>query len=471
MTKSHLSSTHGTALYVGALLGPSLLLMPGLAARLAGPASILAWVAMLAVSGLLAWVFAALGTRIRGGDGVAGYVAAGLGVRAGRAAAWCFLAGVVPGAPVVCLIGGAYAAELLGGGRTTTVLAAAVLLAAVVTLTLRGAHAGTVVQLALVVVLVALVAVAVTGAAPSARAAHWTPFAPHGWTSIGNASSALMLAFVGWEAIASLTARLRDPRRQLPRVIGAAFALTTVVYLALAIATIGVLGTAAGSDVPLADLLHVALGAAGPAVAAVAAVATTLAVTNAYLTGAAALAAELTGKPTRTRWLQLAIVVAGVALFGAFATGLVDTAQVVAPPTALFLAVYLGCTVAAVRTLVGPVRLAAAIAALAVAVVLAFTGPAVLLPVLVVAATYGWRPARNLATRCPGSMADLGVAAGSRCGRKAVRKDRDAIQQAMYRSALDGVESAVLRRALYDNPAGAHVMECRSRLRPVLHER
>lgn len=367
--------------------------MPGLAARLAGPASILAWVGMLAVSGLLAWVFAALGTRVRGGGGVAGYVAAGLGLRAGRAVGWCFLAGVVPGVPLVCLIGGAYAAELFGGGRTTTVLAAAVLLAGVVTLTLGGARAGTAVQLVLVVVLVALVAVAVTGAAPSARAAHWAPFVPSGWTSIGGASSALMLAFVGWEAIAPLTARLRDPRRQLPRVIGAAFAITTVVYLALAVATVGVLGAAAGSDVALADLLRVALGTAGPVVAVVAAVATTLAVTNAYLTGAAALAAELTGKRTGARWLQLAVGVAGGMLFGAFAAGVVNTAQVVALPTALFLTVYLGCTVAAVRTLVGPVRLAAAVASLAVAVVFAFTGPAVLLPVLVVAATYvlAWR--------------------------------------------------------------------------------
>ncbi len=407
MTMSRLTSTHATALYVGALLGPSLLLLPGLAARLAGPASVLAWLAMLAVSGLLAWVFAALGTRFRGGDGVAGYVAAGLGRRAGRAVGWCFVAGVVPGVPLVCLIGGAYAAELLGGGRTTTVLAAAVLLAVVVTLTLGGARAGTAVQLVLVLVLVALVAVAVTGAAPSARAAHWTPFVPYGWSAIGSASSALMMAFIGWEAIAPITARLRDPRRQLPRVIGAAFVVTAVVYLALAVASVGVLGTAAGSDAPLADLLRVALGAAGPVVAAVAAVATTLAVTNAYLTGAAALAAELTGKRTRTHWLQIAVVVAGVVLFGAFAARVVDTEQIVALPTALFLAVYLGCTVAAARTLAGPVRLAAAVASLAVAVVLAFTGRAVLLPVLVVAATYAWswRGARPRARHlCPDAL-------------------------------------------------------------------
>jgi len=37
----------GDALYIGALLGPGLLLLPGLAAAQAGPASLLAWVALL----------------------------------------------------------------------------------------------------------------------------------------------------------------------------------------------------------------------------------------------------------------------------------------------------------------------------------------------------------------------------------------------------------------------------------------
>ena len=45
-----LSVPRGAALYVGALLGPGLLLLPGLAAAQAGPASILAWLALLGIS-------------------------------------------------------------------------------------------------------------------------------------------------------------------------------------------------------------------------------------------------------------------------------------------------------------------------------------------------------------------------------------------------------------------------------------
>ena len=76
MRTSGLSTPAGIALYVGALLGPSLLLLPGLAARIAGPASLLAWVALLGLSGLLAWVFMVLGRTMPDVDGVVGYTPA-----------------------------------------------------------------------------------------------------------------------------------------------------------------------------------------------------------------------------------------------------------------------------------------------------------------------------------------------------------------------------------------------------------
>jgi amino acid transporter len=78
----HLTTSRGAALYIGALLGPGLLLLPGLAAAEAGPASILAWLALLILSGLFAAVFSALGRHNPSAGGVIGYVTAGLGARA-----------------------------------------------------------------------------------------------------------------------------------------------------------------------------------------------------------------------------------------------------------------------------------------------------------------------------------------------------------------------------------------------------
>ena len=67
-------------------------------------------------------------------------------------------------------------------------------------------------------------------ALPESRSANWTPFAPHGWGAVGTAASLLMFSFIGWEAVSHLAGELRDPRRQLPRAIGAALAIVVVLY-------------------------------------------------------------------------------------------------------------------------------------------------------------------------------------------------------------------------------------------------
>ena len=432
-TAGPLSVPRGAALYIGALLGPGLLLLPGLAAAEAGPASILAWLALLGLSALFAVVFSSLGRAYPTAGGVSGYASAGLGARAGAVAGTSFLVGVVCGAPLVCLIGASYVTELTGGGILLRCVIAALLLLAVLALASGGLRASTTAQLVLVSLLTAVIVAAVIGAGSAARSANWLPFAPHGWASIGHAAATLMFSFVGWEAVAPLTGRFRDPARQLPQVIGTTLAVTTVLYLALAIATIAVLGRAAATDVPLAGLLTHAIGADGRLVAAAVAVVLTLGTTNAYLSGAITMARDLAsrsssnapqsvghagglpgsaagsvgpagglpggaaesvgravGLPSNAarslgnaepspgigseRPFLAVIAVAGVVLLALYGTGLVTAAELVGVPTTLFLVVYLCCTLSAVRTLDGAARGCATAALVAVAVLLAFCG-------------------------------------------------------------------------------------------------
>jgi amino acid efflux transporter len=422
-TPPHLTTVRGAALYIGALLGPGLLLLPGLAAAAAGPASLLAWIALLVLSALFAAVFAALGRGFPSAGGVIGYVEAGLGSRAGLVAGWSFLAGVVTGAPVVCLIGASYVTELTGGGQLARAAIAALLLLVVLALAVGGLRTSAAAQLLLVGLLIGVVAVAVAGSLGSARAANWTPFAPHGWLAVGHAAATLMLSFVGWEAVAPLTSEFADPSRQLPRVVAIALAVTSALYLGLAIVTIGVLGPGAATMVPLADLLQRAIGPAGTVAAAAAAVVLTLGATNAYLNGAASMAGHLwpprgAGATGRTaagsnaeqasshggagdgeggdarrpapRFLA-AIAASGLLLITLYGFGVVNPASLVAIPTAFFLAVYLGSMVAAVRVLRGPARWAAIPAAAAVAVMLGYCGWALAVPALVALAVLGRR--------------------------------------------------------------------------------
>jgi amino acid efflux transporter len=166
------------------------------------------------------------------------------------------------------------------------------------------------------------------------------------------------------------------------------------------VATIGVLGPQAATDVPLAGLLSHAIGTAGPDIAAVAAIVLTLGATNAYISGAAAMAGELahaapasrpsagSGRPSAPMFRLLAAIgAAGLMLIIGYGLHLVSTATLVAVPTVLFLTVYLGAMAAAVRVLHGRARLAALPAALAVTVMLGFCGWALAIPAAVVLAT------------------------------------------------------------------------------------
>jgi len=454
-----LTTSRGAALYIGAILGPGLLLLPGLAAAEAGPASILAWLALLGLSGLFAAVFSALGRRIPSAGGVMGYVTAGLGPRAGRATGWMFLAGVVGGAPIVCLIGASYVTDLTGGGQLARAAVAAALLLTVIGLAAGGLRASAAAQLVLVSLLTGVVVVAVAGSATAARAGNWTPFAPHGWLSVGSAAATLMFSFAGWEAVAPLTTRFADPSRQLPRAVAIALAVTTALYLSLAVATISVLGPAAATDVPLAGLLSHAIGTAGPPAAAAAAIVLTLGATNAYINGAAALAGELAGGSRSAPGsrgsapmvrLLAAIGAAGLLLITLYGLRIVGTAALVTVPTVLFLTVYLGAMAAAVRVLHGRVRLAAVPAGLAVAVMLGFCGWALALPAAIALAVF----LRGPGPACSGPGLDVDGVPGRLVGRDRLEVVAQAVGAEGDQADRRGAVHAAVGQFVPDNDRG-----------------
>jgi amino acid efflux transporter len=344
---------------------------------------------LLALSVPLALTFAALGVRFPEAGGTAAYARAAFGRRAGAATGWWFLTGVVVGAPAVALIGGNYVAELLGAGRGVAVGVAAGMIAAVVVANAGGLQATARLQLGLAGVLAALLLVAAVTALPHGRADNWTPFAPHGWTAVGSAASVLMLSFIGWEAVSHLAGELREPARQLPRAIGAALAVVVVLYLGLALATVGVLGTSRPSDVPLADLMAAGLGAPGRTVTAVLALLLTMGTMNTYVAAATRLAGALAGEGAAPRSLVrparalAAFALIAAALLGALGAGGLGLDGLMRACSASFVAVYVTATAAGVRLLDGRARAYAAASFAAVAVVFAFSAAYVAVPVAV----------------------------------------------------------------------------------------
>jgi amino acid efflux transporter len=108
-----------SSLYIAAVLGTGILVLPTLAVAAAGPASIVAVVAVLLLSIPLAATFAALAARHPDSGGVATYVRLSLGNTAARASGYWFYFGVCVGTPVVAVLGAEYVvaiARLQSGG-------------------------------------------------------------------------------------------------------------------------------------------------------------------------------------------------------------------------------------------------------------------------------------------------------------------------------------------------------------------
>jgi amino acid efflux transporter len=411
-----LGITRGAALYVGALIGPGLLLVPALAVEAAGAASIVAWGALLVLSAPLAITFAALGVRHPVAGGVATYVREGLGEDAAATTGAWFLTAVVLGTPAVSVIGGYYVADLTGSGTAVAATVGLAMFATVLVANLFGLRVSSGFQLGLSSVLIVVLAVAISVALPTRGGRNWTPFAPHGLWAIGTAANILVWLFVGWEAVAQLAGEFRRPAHDLPRAIGVAFALVTFLYVGLAVATIGVTG-GTRSRVPLADLVAVGFGRAGREATAVLAVALTMGTMNVYLGGMAKLAASLAGEGALPAWFggdshrsipRRPFLVAApviVLVIVAVLAGVGTTPQLVRATSACFIAVYLLALLSAARILSGRVRAAAACSLVLSLVLAVFSSVYLAVPaiaaVLVFVLGRGLRPRSRAGTDGP----------------------------------------------------------------------
>lgn len=388
-----------SALYVAAVLGTGILILPGLTARAAGPSAVLAIVAVLLLSIPLAGAFAALASRMPDSGGVATYARRALGDTAARLAGYLFFFGVIVGAPVIGITAGRYLASIFGGGQVTVILIAVVILGLPFLSNLGGLRVSGRVQLGLTGALVVIILIVVTLAVPAVDAANFTPFLPNGWAGLGLAISLMVWAVSGWEAVTHLAAEFKNPRRTIPLATIIAIVTVGAGYLALQLVVIAVLGDRAGEgDVTLLDLVAVTAPGVGPAIITAIALVVCLGVLNTYAGAFAKLGASLGRDGDFPRWfakgaepggvprraLALAAVVEGgyfvaVAIIG-------DLTPFILIHTACMLCVYLIGMIAATRLLArfSPGWWMAVISIVLVVGLMALAGLALLAPLVFV---------------------------------------------------------------------------------------
>lgn len=378
----------GVALYVGAVLGTGILVLPAIAAETAGPASVLAWLALVLLSIPIALTYAALSRDRPDAAGFSGAIERAFGPRWGGAAGWIFLAQAPTGYVIPALIAGEYAASIIGGGREARFALGGGLVALAYVLNAAGLGVSARAQLLSVGAIATVMIFVVGRTLGHVDRSAFVPFAPHGGAAVGLAALQLFWAFVGWEAITPLAADFRNPR-DISRASLLAVMAVGLLYISLAIATVGTRAYGPSSRIG-APLVSMAAGTFGPAAALVVGLAgfvLSFAPVNAYVAGTSRLICALGRRRQLPAWLGVASVsgtplralgVMGALIAVAASVSYVagwSIADLLPLSTSSFIATYVLSMAAAVRLLRPPLRYAAVISLAACVMVLFFAGP------------------------------------------------------------------------------------------------
>ncbi|GAA3013317.1 APC family permease [Streptomyces fulvorobeus] len=241
---------------LGSMIGAGVFTALGPAARAAGSGLLLSLALAAVVAYCNATSSARLAARYPRSGGTYVYGRERLGDFWGYLAGWGFVVGKTASCAAMALTVGAY---------TWPERAHAVAVAAVVALTAlncTGVRKAAWLTRTIVAFVLAVLAAVVTALLTSgtARAARLDISGDITVSGVFQAAGLLFFAFAGYARVATLGEEVRDPRRTIPLAVPLALGITLVVYAAVAVAVLAVLGPdgLARSAAPLVDAVHAA---------------------------------------------------------------------------------------------------------------------------------------------------------------------------------------------------------------------
>ncbi len=291
--KATIKLPQAVALYIGAVLGSGILIIPGLAAEIAGPASMIAWGGMMILVLPLALCMGFLSRKYPNVGGVSHFVTKAFGDKLGTIIGWFFLMSVPIGAPIASLTGAGYLSSALGLGENWTIIIAVIMLMLALIINLIGMDMAGGVQVAVVVGTILVLVVTIIASVPSIKAVNFTPFMPKGITSVGRASTILFWCFIGWEAVSHLSEEFVNPQKDVIRATIIAAIIVGILYFMTALVTVGTNSYGAGVQAPLVILTGRIFGSAGAIIVGITSLLICTATVIAYVGAASRLAFSL----------------------------------------------------------------------------------------------------------------------------------------------------------------------------------
>jgi amino acid efflux transporter len=407
-----ISIPQGVALYLGAVLGAGVLLLPGLGASQAGPASLISWAFDCILGIPLALTFASLAAHTPDAGGVLTYATRAFGSATGTVIGWFYFVAAATAQALVALTGAYYVAPYLGLSRIGIFAVAGAVLFAATTANVWGLKMSGRLQLFLSGTVAVLLLLTIVVALPRMHAINWTPFDPHGIGAIGKTGVTIFFAFFGWEAICHLSAEFRDPARSVPRSTTMSVGLITLLYVGLAVVTVGTrtYGIGQVNRTSIARMLAGSIGGAAGEVASVIALLICLGTANAFVAATSRLGYALSrdgafpeplARLSRTQVPRISVlVVGGWAIFCLLISYVANwnAETLLSVPDSLVIIVYLATMVAAIRLFRGSRRWLAILATLMCCVLVPFAGVVLVIPagIAIIALLYRHRYGRGV---------------------------------------------------------------------------
>lgn len=237
--KRELGFTQGLAITVGGIVGVGMLIIPGMAAGVAGPASLLAWVFTGTLCLFMASSFAQLASLFEETGGPYIYVLKGFGKRIGFLAGWSGLLGAWIALSVLTLLIPLYLDPVVSLSDLQQTLISLGIVAALSIVNIRGVKQGGIVQVILFSGVLLTLLFFIAGGALNFKREYLSPFMPYGWISVGKAMGLTMWAFLGWEYALMPASEYKNPKRNLPIIIVLGTLLVIVLYSGVAAACLG----------------------------------------------------------------------------------------------------------------------------------------------------------------------------------------------------------------------------------------
>jgi amino acid efflux transporter len=280
----------GVFMYVGSVLGSGILVTPAIAASMAGPASLVAWILLSILSYPIGYTFGALAAKYPDAGGLSAFVKRGYGWTAGTIAGWLFVFSFFVGSPVVSIIASSYIVTTLNFAPNLLYPIAFIFMSPTILINILGIRIGSRTEFAVLATVVILLFAAVALTLPHVQQANLTPFAPKGWFAVGVVAVIVFWSFQGYENVPHMAEEFRDPKRDFQLSIAISAAITSVLYVSTSFVTIGTAVYVNQSlYAPVALMFSRSLGVNSNFIALFLALATCFGTMNAYSIGVSRL--------------------------------------------------------------------------------------------------------------------------------------------------------------------------------------